>query len=81
VYDTPSKVRRYVNRKIKHSAGIDVRRDIHTNSVEGLRSLTKRGIGGVYRFLRFISWVEFLIRSLDYCTCGCMLVTYVISIG
>lgn len=47
-YNTLSKGKRFVHRKIKHSAGIYVMNDIHTNSVEGLWSLIKRGIGGVY---------------------------------
>jgi transposase len=47
-YNTVSKGKRYVHRTIKHSAGIYVRGDVHTNSVEGLWSLIKRGIGGVY---------------------------------
>jgi transposase len=34
--------------RIKHAQGIYVHGDIHTNSVEGLWSLIKRGIGGVY---------------------------------
>jgi transposase len=38
----------YRHRHIKHSAGEYVCGDIHTNSVEGLWSLIKRGIGGVY---------------------------------
>ncbi|HLW98285.1 MAG TPA: IS1595 family transposase [Candidatus Acidoferrales bacterium] len=38
----------YRHRRIKHSDGVYVRGDIHTNSVEGLWSLIKRGIGGVY---------------------------------
>jgi transposase-like protein len=36
------------HRTIKHSDGVYVRGDIHTNSVEGFWSLIKRGIGGVY---------------------------------
>jgi transposase len=47
-YNTLSKGKRFVHRRIKHSAGIYVQGDIHTNSVEGLWSLIKRGIGGVY---------------------------------
>ena len=47
-YNTISKGKRFVHRKIKHSAGIYVMGDIHTNSVEGLWSLIKRGIKGVY---------------------------------
>jgi len=38
----------YRHRTIRHSDGVYVRGDIHTNSVEGLWSLLKRGIGGVY---------------------------------
>jgi transposase len=38
----------YKHFTIKHADGIYVRGDIHTNSVEGLWSLIKRGIGGVY---------------------------------
>jgi transposase len=38
----------YRHRTIKHSDGVYVRGDIHTNSVEGFWSLIKRGIGGVY---------------------------------
>jgi transposase len=38
----------YRHRHIKHSAGQYVYKDIHTNSVEGLWSLIKRGINGVY---------------------------------
>ncbi|HXZ11708.1 MAG TPA: IS1595 family transposase [Candidatus Sulfotelmatobacter sp.] len=34
--------------RIKHADGVYVRGDVHTNSVEGLWSLIKRGIGGVY---------------------------------
>jgi transposase len=47
-YNTVAKGKRYIHRRIKHSAGIYVRGDIHTNTVEGLWSLIKRGIGGVY---------------------------------
>jgi transposase len=47
-YNTVGKGKRFVHRRIKHSAGIYVRGDIHTNSVEGLWSLIKRGISGVY---------------------------------
>ncbi len=36
------------HRTIKHSDGVYVRGDVHTNSVEGFWSLIKRGIGGVY---------------------------------
>src|ERR1700678_1452815 len=38
----------YRHRHIAHSKGQYVYKDIHTNSVEGLWSLIKRGIGGVY---------------------------------
>jgi transposase len=47
-YNTISKGKRFVHRRIKHSAGIYVMGDIHTNSVEGLWSLIKGGIRGVY---------------------------------
>jgi len=46
-YNTISKGRRYIHRKINHANSYVVG-DIHTNSVEGLWSLIKRGIGGVY---------------------------------
>jgi transposase-like protein len=38
----------YEHRRIKHSAGVYVNGDIHTNSIEGFWSLLKRGIGGTY---------------------------------
>jgi transposase-like protein len=38
----------YRHRTIRHKGGVYVRGDIHTNSVEGLWSLIKRGISGVY---------------------------------
>jgi transposase-like protein len=38
----------YHHRRINHSANVYVLGDIHTNTVEGLWSLIKRGIGGVY---------------------------------
>jgi transposase-like protein len=38
----------YNHRRIKHSAGVYVRGNIHTNTIEGFWSLVKRGIGGVY---------------------------------
>ena len=41
----PAKYRHYT---IKHDRRIYVRGHVHTNSVEGLWSLIKRGIGGVY---------------------------------
>jgi transposase-like protein len=36
------------HRRIKHSAKVYVRGDVHTNTIEGFWSLVKRGIGGVY---------------------------------
>jgi transposase-like protein len=39
---------RYRHRRIKHSDGVYVKGDIHTNTVEGLWSLIKNGIRGVY---------------------------------
>jgi transposase-like protein len=39
---------RYVHYTIRHSDRVYVRGQVHTNSVEGLWSLIKRGIGGVY---------------------------------
>jgi transposase len=47
-YRTISKGKRYRHRRIRHKSGVYVRGDIHTNSVEGLWSLIKRGVGGVY---------------------------------
>ncbi len=38
----------YRHRRIKHSAGVYVRGNVHTNTIEGFWSLVKRGIGGVY---------------------------------
>src|SRR5271157_5571677 len=38
----------YKHRRIKHSARVYVRGDVHTNTIEGFWSLVKRGIGGVY---------------------------------
>ncbi|HXZ13444.1 MAG TPA: IS1595 family transposase [Candidatus Sulfotelmatobacter sp.] len=58
VYDGISKIRtvggpggtpaNFKHFRIKHADGVYVRGDVHTNSVEGLWSLIKRGIGGVY---------------------------------
>jgi transposase len=63
-YNTVGKGRRYNHRRIKHSSGEYVRGDIHTNSVEGLWSLIKRGIGGVYHQVS----PEYLQSYLDeYC--------------
>lgn len=42
------KLARFVHKRIRHASGVYVMGDIHTNSVEGLWSLIKRGIGGVY---------------------------------
>ena len=47
-YNTISEGRRYTHKRIKHASGVYVHGDIHTNTVEGLWSLIKRGIGGVY---------------------------------
>ena len=47
-YNTVAKGKRYIHRRIKHASGVYVRGDIHTNTVEGLWSLIKRGISGVY---------------------------------
>jgi transposase-like protein len=38
----------YQHRRIKHSARVYVRGNVHTNTIEGFWSLVKRGIGGVY---------------------------------
>jgi len=38
----------YGHRRIKHSAHVYVKGDVHTNTIEGFWSLVKRGIGGVY---------------------------------
>lgn len=40
--------RGYQHRRIQHSAKVYVSGDIHTNTIEGFWSLTKRGISGVY---------------------------------
>jgi transposase len=47
-YNTVGKGKRYLHRRINHSQRRYVVGDIQTNSVEGLWSLIKRGIGGVY---------------------------------
>ena len=39
---------RFITGLSRHADGVYVRGDIHTNTVEGLWSLIKRGIGGVY---------------------------------
>jgi transposase len=57
----PAKYRHYT---IKHDRRIYVRGHVHTNSVEGLWSLIKRGIGGVYHSVS----PEYLQTYLDeYC--------------
>lgn len=38
----------YRHRHIKHSSGVYVRGNVHTNTIEGFWSLVKRGIYGVY---------------------------------
>lgn len=38
----------YTHRRIKHTANVYVRGDVHTNTIEGFWSLVKRGISGVY---------------------------------
>jgi transposase-like protein len=47
-YNTVSKGRRYIHRRIKHSEKVYVVGEVHTNTIEGFWSLIKRGIGGVY---------------------------------
>jgi transposase len=46
-YDGLAK-RGYNHRRINHSEQVYVSGDVHTNTIEGFWSLTKRGIGGVY---------------------------------
>lgn len=46
--DSSGKPLAYRHRTIKHSDGVYVRGDVHTNSVEGFWSLIKNGIRGVY---------------------------------
>ncbi len=38
----------YPHKRIQHSEQVYVSGDVHTNTIEGFWSLTKRGIGGVY---------------------------------
>jgi transposase-like protein len=38
----------YVHRRIHHASKVYVSGTVHTNTIEGFWSLTKRGIGGVY---------------------------------
>jgi transposase len=47
-YNTVSEGRRYTHHRIKHSSGIYVMGNVHTNTIEGFWSLIKRGVGGVY---------------------------------
>jgi transposase-like protein len=47
-YNTMSEGRRYTHHRIKHSSGIYVVGNVHTNTIEGFWSLIKRGVGGVY---------------------------------
>jgi len=42
------KLARFNHKRIRHASGVYVIGDIHTNTVEGLWSLIKRGISGVY---------------------------------
>ena len=46
-YNTLAKVG-YGHKRIHHSEQVYVSGDIHVNTIEGIWSLTKRGIGGVY---------------------------------
>jgi len=49
VYNTLDRGRKgYHHRRVNHSEGVYVSGDVHTNTMEGFWSLTKRGIGGVY---------------------------------
>jgi transposase-like protein len=38
----------YTHHRIQHAAGVYVRGDVHTQTIEGFWSLVKKGIGGVY---------------------------------
>jgi transposase-like protein len=38
----------YNHKRVNHSEKVYVSGDVHTNTIEGFWSLTKRGIGGVY---------------------------------
>ena len=63
-YNTVAAFKRYTHKRINHSHKRYVVGDIHTNSVEGLWSLLKRGIGGVYHAVS----PEYLQTYLDeYC--------------
>jgi transposase-like protein len=44
----PLKACGYKHKRIQHAERIYVSGDVHTNTIEGFWSLTKRGIGGVY---------------------------------
>jgi len=48
VYDTLAENRRYQHSRIRHKEHVYVSGDVHTNTIEGFWSLTKRGIAGVY---------------------------------
>jgi transposase-like protein len=47
VYDTLGK-KGYIHKRIRHAERVYVSGDVHTNTIEGFWSLTKRGISGVY---------------------------------
>lgn len=54
----------YTHRRIKHSAGVYVSGDVHTQAIEGFWSTVKRGISGVYHNVS----AKFLQTYLDeYC--------------
>lgn len=46
--DKDGRPSRYSHRRINHTAGVYVRGDVHTNTIEGFWSLLKRSIGGTY---------------------------------
>jgi transposase-like protein len=48
MYNTLGKEGGYVHKRIRHKERVYVSGDVHTNTIEGFWSLTKRGIGGVY---------------------------------
>jgi transposase-like protein len=63
-FNTIAAYKRYTHYRINHKQQGYVRGHIHTNSVEGLWSLLKRGIGGVYHSVS----PEYLQTYLDeYC--------------
>jgi len=45
----PLNTKGYKHSRIRHSEKVYVSGDVHTNTIEGIWSLVKRGIGGVYR--------------------------------